>query len=343
MKTLTLSNAKANTFRRCEKKYEFRYIMGLRPKARALALERGNWLHQLLMVHADGHDWRERHALLRAQNWDNLFDEEREELGGNLPEEVERLFKGYLAHYKREDANWRTVDTEVDELVDMPNGMRMNVIIDRIVEDRVDGGLWLWDYKTVGQFTDPEFWLIDTQLALYFWAAKELGYRNLRGAIIDELITKPPTKPKQLKTGGLERRKNIKCDAYTYFACIKQLGLDPKDYRDFLQVLQARHDQWWRRTRMPRDSDMVNQVVKEMLVTGKKIRFAEKVGVYERTAVKQCKFDCPYLEPCMAQLQGADIEAILQIRYEKSKKPDEEDMKKLWPSQTKETHGRSKN
>lgn len=339
-KPLTLSNAKANTFRRCEKKYEFRYVMGMRPKERAIALERGNWLHQLLMVRADGHDWRERHAMLRAQNWDNLFQEEREDLGGNLPEEAERLFKGYLAYYREEDKRWRTVDTEVDEIVEMPDGTRMNIIIDRIAEDLVDGGLWIWDYKTVTNFMPSDFMLIDTQLALYFWAARILGYHDLRGAIMDELITKPPTKPKTLKTGGLEKRKNIRCDAFTYFTCIKEAGLDPNDYRDFLKILQGKHDQWWRRTRMPRDADMVRQVVKEMIVTGRKIRYATKLGVFERTAIKNCTFDCPYLEPCAAQIQGADIEPIMEIRYEKSKKPDEEDLKRLWPGQYKENNGR---
>lgn len=332
---LVLSNSKANTFRRCEKQFEFKYRMGLRPKDTALPLFRGDWLHQLLMVHADGHSWKERHALLKQWNWDPLFDEEKEELGGNLPEEAERLFKGYLAHYREEDKNWSTVDTEVNEIVELPNGMRLNIIIDRIAEDLLDHSLWIWDYKTVSRFYPLDFMLLDSQLALYFWAAKKIGYRNLRGAVLDELITKPPTKPAILKSGGLAQRKNLHSDAYSYFSYIKELGLNPKDYANFLRFLKSRHGEWWRRTAMPRDEAMVKQVLQEMMATGEQIEYVTKKGVFVRTARKECQYDCSFLEPCMAQLQGADIRPILKIKYQTSKRPDEEDLRRLWPSEAK--------
>src|SRR2546423_72081 len=95
--TLTLSNSRANTFKRCQKQYEFRYRLKLKPKRVALPLRLGDWLHQLLMVHADGHDWRDRHTVLRA-DFDKLLNEEKEDLG-DLPTNAERLIKGYLAHY----------------------------------------------------------------------------------------------------------------------------------------------------------------------------------------------------------------------------------------------------
>lgn len=331
---LVLSNSKSNTFRRCEKQYEFKYLFKLRPRELALPLYRGDWLHQLLMVHYDNHPWRERHEALMVTNWDNLLQEEKEELGGNLPEEVERLMKGYLAHHKEEDRRWRTVDTEIKETIELPNGMQIIIIIDKIVEDLFDGGLWIWDYKTVSRFYPLDFMLLDSQLALYFWgAAKRLGYQDLRGAVLDELITKPPTLPKFLEPSQMfERRKNLHCDAYTYFSCIKAAGQDPRKYKDFLRLLKTRHDDWWRRTPMPRDPAMTNRVVKEMMATGQDIQRVTRRGLFTRTARKECQYDCSYLEPCMAQLQGADIDDIIRIKYDIAVKPDEEDVSKIWPN-----------
>lgn len=336
---IRLSNSRANTFKRCQKQFEFRYPMKLKRKERALPLFRGDWLHQLLMVHRDGHDWRDRHAELKARNWDNFLPEEREELGGNLPEAVERLMRGYLAHWRDEDKLFRVVDTEINEVVELPNGMELNIIIDVIVEEISDGGLWIWDYKTVSRFYPMDFMLLDSQLALYFWAAgKKLGYRNLQGAVLDELITKPPTLPKFLEKSEMyERRKNLHCDAYTYYGLLKRTGQDPRKYADYLRFLRSRHPEWWRRTRMPRDEAMTRQVVREIMATGQDMQRVTKRGVFTRTARKECQYDCDFLEPCMAQLQGADIAPIIKLKYDRSKKPDEDDIMKIWPNARRRT------
>jgi hypothetical protein len=52
---LVLSNSKVKTWNRCPKQWEFKYIYGLRPKKKTIQLERGSWVHELLMVHYDGH------------------------------------------------------------------------------------------------------------------------------------------------------------------------------------------------------------------------------------------------------------------------------------------------
>src|SRR5947209_224787 len=166
-----------------------KYVRKLRKKDLGLPLFRGDWLHQLLMVHYDDHDWKERHAMLTTQNWDGLFDEEKEELGGNLPQEVERLMRGYLAHYKEEDKLYHVIDTEINETIELSNGMKLNIIIDMIVEDKRDGSQWIWDHKTVSRFYPLDFMLLDSQLALYFHGAQTLGY-DIRGAVLNELITK---------------------------------------------------------------------------------------------------------------------------------------------------------
>lgn len=322
-----ISNSKANSYRRCPRQFRFKYIEKLRKRTIGLPLRRGDWLHQLLMVHYDGHDWKERHNTLK-EDWDKLLEEEKDEIGIDLPTECARIMKSYLKFYRDEDKNYKVIDSEVDELVELPNGDMFNLIIDLIVEEP-DGGLWLWDHKTVKSFFDEDFMLIDSQLARYFWAAHKLGYSPLRGVMFNELCTKPPTPPKVLKNGSLSQAKNMWCDAYTYLAAVKEQGLDPKDYRDTILRLRASHDRFFRRTRLPRDAPMMKQLMRELMMTSREIKRATARNEFPRTGRKECKFDCDYLEPCTIELQGGDITEIVKLRYEIRKREEENN---AWPT-----------
>lgn len=309
---MKLSHSRLKTYRRCPKRYEFKYIMGLEPRRPALTLKRGSWLHELLMVHYDEHSWVERQAEL-TRDFNTLFEEEREEYG-DLPGETQRIFMSYLMHWHEEDKKLHVIDSEVDEFVTLPNGDIFNFIIDLIVEDP-DGGLWLWDHKSVKNFMPPDFMLLDAQLARYFWAAMKLGYTPLRGVIFNELITAPPTVPELLKNGRLTERQNLRCDVYTYFREIKRQKQDPKSYASTLRRLQSQSDRWFRRTRLPRDKPLMIQMMREMLWTADSIKHDEATGHFARTPMKDCTWDCPFLDPCMIQLSGGTIDEVLRLKY----------------------------
>src|SRR3954447_2121725 len=91
---MRISNSKANTWRRCPQQYYYKYVMKLRKKRKAIQLYRGDWLHQLLMVHYDGYDWKDRQRTLEIE-FNKLFDEEKEEYG-DLPKETRRIMRAYL-------------------------------------------------------------------------------------------------------------------------------------------------------------------------------------------------------------------------------------------------------
>lgn len=311
---IRISNSKANTWRRCPKQYEFKYVDKLERKQKAIQLKRGSWLHELLEVHYKGGDWREVHAEYEA-GFMLLFEEEREEYG-DLPGDVKRLFLSYLMNYKEEDSHLNIVDTELNEIVTLPNGDEFNLIIDLVVEE-ADGGLWLWDHKTVKDFMPPDFMVIDAQLARYFWAAEKLGYTPLRGVMFNELITRAPTLPKFLDASQrLEMRQNIVCDVYSYYREIKRLGLDPKPYRSFLAMLKSRNDRWFRRTPLPRDRALMNRQMEELAWTSDEIKIATALSRFPRTPKKDCRWDCDFLDLCQIQLQGGDTSQAIKLRYE---------------------------
>lgn len=347
---MKISNSKANAFNRCKKRYEFGYVMRLKRRAKVIHLERGTWLHTLLEVHYGedpkktievtlrtesegrshtrtrkvrvGTDWRKAHKLLTRQ-FSTLFEEERIELG-NLPDECERIMLAYLSRYEKEEAKNVTIATELDEWVDLPNGDKFNFIIDRILQ-RPDGTVWLRDYKTVGTFMDESFKLLDTQLARYLWAFKRLPQfahlaSMLRGVEFDELRTKPPTIPEVTYAGtareGLTQRANIDTDYDTYLSAIKAHGYKVSDYKDILTKLKAEPERFFRRTVLPKDGPVVKQMMLDLLVTAGDIKRHERTGRFPRTVLKSCKFDCDFLEVCIADLHGANIGPIVDLKYD---------------------------
>lgn len=327
---LRLSNSKANTFQRCPRKFMYRYEQGLRAKVKALPLERGTWLHALLETHyanydrhtvkvgkrlvPTGGDWRVTHKAL-TQAFNTLFDEEKEDLG-NLPEECLRIFKSYLMRYAKEDAaRWKVIDTELDEIITLPSGLRFQIIIDLIVEEP-DGGLWIVDHKTVGRFMPVDFMLLDAQLARYFWGAEHMGYKPLRGILFNEVNTTAPTLPKVLTNGTeLEKRANLRCDVYTYLRELKRHGMDLDPHREFVKRLASQQDMWFRRTRLPKDPPLIKTLMEELEMTADAIRHAQDTGHYPRSVSKDCTWGCEYLHMCQVELAGGDASDIIKSRF----------------------------
>lgn len=316
---MRVSNAKLGTYRRCPKRFEFKYVHKLRPKARSIALERGSWIHKLLMVHNDGEDWRSEHAKL-TKEFNNLWEEVREELG-DLPAECGRIMRSYLRTYKLDADRYRVVDTELDEIITLPNGLELQIIIDCIIEDTVDGGLWIKDYKTRKSFSDSSSMMMDPQLTLYFWGCEYLGYKPIRGVVYDEIRTKPPTIPEVLKSGALTQRKNIDTDVYTYMSTIRAHRLDPVDYEEILRhIATNQKDRFFRRTFLPKDGPVVRAVMQEAVWTAQDIQRAERTQHFPRTYDHSCSYSCDYKDLCLIELMGGDIQPIVKMNFERSRR-----------------------
>lgn len=317
---MRLSNSKVKTWRRCPKKYKYKYVDKLQPKTKSLPLERGTWLHSMLQYHYDGMGWKTVWKRL-ARDFNNLFEEEREMLG-DLPGETKRIMQSYLRHWQLEDQGITVVDSELDEIVTLPNGIDFNFIIDLIVEDD-DGGLWLWDHKTVKDFMDADFHLLDAQLTRYYWCAEHMGYTPLRGVVFNELRTKPPTIPQLLVRGGLSVAKSIDTDLYTYYREIRRHDLDPADYSEILQRLAAQNDKWFRRTRIPKDPPVTKALMEELVYSAREIRRAERRGEFPRTPEKSCKWDCEFKDLCVTELHGGNVNPIIKMNFTERRRREE--------------------
>lgn len=310
---IVLSNSRVKTWRRCPRKFHYKYVQRLEKKTRALPLTRGDWLHQMLMTHYDGEDWMDRWKEL-SKEFHAMFDEEKEELG-DLPAETKRIMLSYVKRWARQDAQYTVIDSELDETITLPTGDKFRFIIDLIVEED-DGGIWLWDHKTVSKFIDADFMLLDTQLARYFWCAEKMGYKPLRGVMFNEIRTKPPTVPRLLVRGGLSQAKNIDTDYYTYAREILRLGLDPAPYAGTLRRLKRNTGKFFRRTILPADKALTKRQMRELVMSRREIDNAYERDEWPRSASKDCLYDCEFKNICIAQLMGApNVDAMIKSGF----------------------------
>lgn len=289
--------------------------MKLRPKAKRIPLEKGTWCHALLQAHYEGKNWERVHKKL-TKEFNDLWDEIREELG-NLPGECARIMRGYLRTYPNDLKRYRVIDAEMDEVVTLPNGLRLNIIVDLILEDRVEGGLCFWDHKFRGKLGDPDDMMLDPQLTFYFWGLEKMGYHDMRYGLYNEVRTKVPTVPKELKSGGLSKALRIDTDVYTYMREIKRLGLDPSEYSYILNHIATNEEtRFYRRTPIPKDPLVVKTVMKELVDTAVEIQRAEREQRFPRSWDSSCKWGCDYKDLCIAELHGADISSMIKANFE---------------------------
>lgn len=312
---MRISNSKANTFQRCQKQFYYKYELGLRTKEKAVQLERGSWLHAMLEAYYITGEWKPTWRQLKKEFY-TLFEEEREELG-DLPGECARIMRAYIKKWKKEDRRYRVVDSELDEIVKLPNGIEFNFIIDLVVEDLELGGLWLWDHKSLSKFMEEDYMLLDVQLARYFWSAEKMGYKPLRGVLFNELRTKAPAIPKLVEGGNrLERRKDIDTTYETFLGEIEKHDFDPADYDEILQRLRLNTGKFFRRTPMPKDKKLTISTMQDLVDTVQDIEVAQERERFPRTIRKTCTWDCDYKDVCITQLFGGDASSLMKANFE---------------------------
>lgn len=312
--TFVASNSRLNKWRRCPNAYRYRYLEGWEPRQKSVQLERGSWLHLLLQAHYNREEWREVHARL-VKEFYTLFEEEREDLG-DMPGDCLRIMRAYLRHYRDDFERYNVVDTELDETVTLPNGMRMRIIVDLILEDKHNGLLFAWDHKSRAKFEEGENMILDPQLTRYYRGLEIMGYVPLGGVGYNELRTKPPSVPAVLVKGGLSKRKDIDTDVYTYMREIRRHGLDPRDYADILRIIATRqHQRFFKRTILPKDPPMIRTMMRETVDTVNEIKDAHRKNRFPRSFDKSCKWSCEYKDICITELQGANPAPLVKMNF----------------------------
>jgi hypothetical protein len=309
------------TFRRCPKQFEYKYIQRLKPKSTGRPLRFGTWMHSLLETKYKGEDVEAVHKRYTLE-FSKLFDEEKIDLG-DLPRDVWRTYQSYLWHYKNDP--WIVHDVEFTLEVELPDGNIYRCRLDMLVEDQY--GLWIVDHKNHKTLPDLSFRMLDSQSALYIWAALK-NKIPVQGHIWNYLISKPPSVPALLKDGSRLSKSKCTTDYPTLARTIKKHGLDPQDYAQWLRQTKAnqfRHGEmqtspFFRRDVIEKTPQLLKRVANEAYATH--VRMNEyrwdKVNSIERVPETSCKFMCSYLELCTLELFGGDTRQLRKQRYQEA-------------------------
>jgi hypothetical protein len=312
------------TFRRCPKQAEFKYVHRLKPRLLGSPLKRGVWIHALLEEYHAGRDWRIVHRKYCAQ-FAKLFDEEKD-FYGDMPQEIETLMRAYIWHYKNDP--WIVHEVELTVEAELPDGSIYRGKVDALIENQF--GLWLVDHKSHKTLPDHNFRLLDSQSALYIWAAQQMGIPVL-GFIWNYIRWKAPSKPKLLKDGTRLSKSPCDTDYPTYVRAIKEYKeanpnfVVTKEYIDKANHLQKLRYQpgmpqestFFRRDVLEKSPEMIRRVVAENFHTARRMNaydFSDEAAV-ERVVERSCSFSCSYVDLCTADLMGANIRPLVKQNY----------------------------
>lgn len=317
----SVSWSQVKTRRRCEKQWAYKYLERLQPKEKKRAPYLGNWLHRALETYYESGDWRIGHKEYLEQ-WNSLFDEEREELSkryGPLPEAVRRIIKSYIWYYKHD--GWKTLATEYEFEILIGSfdyeGVRIEVYangrVDLVVEDE-EGLVWVVDHKSTGNIPDPNsFHAMDPQLMLYPVGAKK-KFGDVAGIVYNYLRSRPASIPKLNKDGSVSKRR-IVTDFPTALRFLKENELDPADYSDFLKPLKKRSP-LLRRYRLPREPKVTKQILTDFISTAREIHISKQKTQHVRNITKDCSTQCAYHDLCKGELNGFNMSHLRKANFE---------------------------
>ncbi len=191
-KTL-LTYSALNTFRNCPRKYKNRYLDNLRPRERAEALSFGSAIHTAIELW-----YRSSEAESRLRDVLAYIDDafENRVVDSNLMVQwhlATAMIRGYAERYATEEFEIVEVEKEfVGEIRNPDTGRQSQTFriagkVDGIV--RCHDGLYLLEHKTASSVDASyldKLWT-DTQIALYCYYLRELGY-PIVGVIYNVLL-----------------------------------------------------------------------------------------------------------------------------------------------------------
>ena len=318
--TIAVSYSKVKAWRFCRQNYWYKYHDRIVPKRKPKPLKIGSLVHEVLEAMAKKQDWR---LLISAaqKEYNKMFAEEKE-FYGNYPEDVERIIKGYIRHYKDEPFLFSCPETTFGP-IPLSEETSFKFKVDKLAQPQQGvnkGDLFLWETKTGRRIPQDDMRIWDLQTVVYIWGLKQCG-KPVKGIIWDYLRTKAPTVPAVLKNGTLSRAQNIDTDYFTYLEAIRNNGEDPKDYADFLESLKNRDVEFYKRVMVPISNAVIDSVVSDFKQTSREIYYLEDSPVKSISGYTCPR--CDYSSICYAGIRGSDEAFIRKTEF--VVKPDEED------------------
>jgi len=279
---MQLRNSQRSCFKDCRKKYEYDYIVGLRPKIPSRKLHLGTLVHEALAYYYNPANM----LSLSAENALALYKDRthQELIKLQLPQDMLAEFEkdkelGYnmLKYYfeefapENDDFEVLSVEQEIQARVKTPTGHASHVLFG----GRVDGTVsrqkqnLIMEHKTAAS-VDTNGLILDEQMSAYMWGSREMGMQ------IDGVIY------------------NILRKVNPYSARSKA----PYVHREIIYR---------------NETELKNQG-KQLYQEAQDIRSCKN---FYRTPSRDCNWKCDYRNLCIASLDGSDVDYLIEANYTK--------------------------
>lgn len=307
------SQSKVNTWRRCRFAYHLKYNEKLEPKRKARPLKFGGIIHEMVEADLAG---KSPFKVLNdiAKREEKLFDAERE-MYGNIVEDITAIMTEYFDYW----------DEQKDKLVYMPikkkwaeHEFEIEIAKDIIAKGKIDAFAKyrklpvLVEHKSHKNIPNDEHRWRNLQSVFYIRISEMLGWAKCQGTLWDYIRSKPPTRPKILKAGGMS---HADCDTLPYVVekTIKENKLNPKIHQDFLMDITNKRSTWFQRVFTPVSKSVVGIVFDEFIATSREMAdLSEKRK--EKNFGQHCMW-CSYRALCAAELKGHDVDFIKEGEF----------------------------
>lgn len=344
---LVVRGSEYQDFLNCRKKWYYSWVEGITPKRPDNKLFIGIAFHKWLENYYNS-ECSKISADMLTTSWmlkQDTSGMEQVELA-----DMTKLLSGMATNYDKKyydnDVHWKILATELEFLVKLEEGIFMTGTIDLVYTDE-DGRVWFSDHKTVSSISMyEEKSKMDRQISRYWWALKMISagigrVKNAAGnwAVMPELLGKEiegfvynliakdvPKEPKVLKNGSLSTDKAQKTTFDKYLAKIHELGQDPFNYSEMLEMLRTKPDPFLKRVNVLRGDAELESAAWEFLHTAGdlhdvKMMITEKPELVDvmtyRNIGTQCDQMCQFKALCQTTIEGGNISLTKNLAYTK--------------------------
>ena len=222
---------------------------------------------------------------------------------------AEKIVRHYYKWAKVND-NFKVLGTEIPFEIQVANSKWVGKF-DGVVE--VGGKYWILEHKTAKQLSTLHV-LLDRQISIYVLAARKLDI-PVEGVIYNVVKKAVPEKPKVLKSGKLSKSLTTNITYDSYLEAIHELGHDPAMYEDVLEKLKPLGNPFIKREFVPRTVEASRETLKDIQQTEAMKYLMIQHELFPRNPTKDCSWDCPFYDLCLAELEGNDTSVLFREKY----------------------------
>jgi|SRR5262252_2222502 len=306
-----VSQSKVNTWRKCQRAYQYQYEENLQKRALPRPLKFGRIIHQVVEADAQGEDTDEVIDKI-AQDNRQLFLEERE-MYGDIVNDARYIMDAYFEFWRDDPLVYLRHDKRLAE-----HPFEIEIDKDIICKGTIDGVVrakkmnWLAEHKSHKSFPNVDHRWRNLQSAVYIRICEMLDWWKLEGTLWDYIRSKAPTRPQVLKDGSLSTRIIDTLPQVIVDVCKENKIKPPKNLVD---ETHHRMHEWFERVFTPVKKNVVSSLFADFIVTARQMADTPRPARGRPMSVgKHCDW-CQFEDLCRAELQGSDVDFIKEHHY----------------------------